>query len=106
MNWSATEEVEYEITVLGGPTAEETLGSESGNAAPLASDGTFSWLSPSPLPGAGWNVTFGSVSVNIIGRAPAVRVADSVSKTFLGFNKAAYEGLSYREFLEALGLSH
>ena len=100
VNWNSTDEVPYEIGAYRGASAEETLGYTSGTVLPLTRDiKSFRLVPPSPV-GSGYGA---EVTINVVSRQPAVRQADFVSQTFLGFNKAAYEGFSYEEFIAALG---
>ncbi len=107
-NWSQSETVDYELEVFWGPRVnttrrgERSFGAQPETAAPLTRNQMSFKLLPPPRPGGNAS---GTVTVGIIGVVlHPTRPLGPVTGTFLEFNKAAYEGLSYDAFLSALGL--
>jgi hypothetical protein len=108
VNWNAVEDVDFEIEVFvgrglntGGPQ-ERSFGANSDAVAPLTMATAYFQLSPPTTPGGAYGIII--VSRDRPPRTPVARPLDPITDTPLGFNKAAYEGFTYAEFLAALGL--
>lgn len=99
VNWNPNSEVYYEIGAYRGAAGESAIGYTTGTVPSLQLDSKIFNYAPQPADSAA-----GVILTSTISRQPAQRLVDSVSKTFLGFNKAAYEGVPYEAFLASLGL--
>jgi hypothetical protein len=106
VNWNRVEDVDFEIEVFVGPAVntggprERSFGTTSGTVASSTMATKAFELAPPTSGNSAASVTFIAVSL----RTPAVRASDAITDTPLAFNKAAYEGFEYGEYIEALGL--
>jgi hypothetical protein len=105
VNWSR-EAADFELAIFDGPgvgtgaASGRSFGVTEGRAAPLSATWyAFEWMPP-PSQGAGYSVDVWTSDL----REPAARGLDSLTGTLLGFDKAAYEGVDFDAFLDALGL--
>lgn len=104
-NWSEVEDVDYSVEVFWGPRVntttqgERSFGALPGSLAPLDRDQIpFSLTRPvSPSDSAGLVMT-------TLGLGPPPRPRGPLTRTHLEFHKAAYEGLGFEAFADALGL--
>lgn len=110
-NWSAVEAIEFDLEVFWGPRVnttrrgERSFGVHPGTVGPLGRTYTDFELTP-PWEGE----DDGSTGITIIGGPPdpydavVVRPYGPVEVGFLAWNKAAFEGYAYEDFLRELGL--
>ncbi|HEY5658198.1 MAG TPA: hypothetical protein VIY27_10460 [Myxococcota bacterium] len=109
MNWDPVENVDFEIEVFLGPAVntggpwERSFGTTAGTVAPSTLAVKAFELAP-PTSRRTSGASSYMVMVDRPPRRPAVRPLDAITGTPLAFNKAAYEGFGYAEFVEALGL--